>query len=414
MFLPGAEQPNTGSYANLGNSGFVPPDAMGTVSRDYMVIAINGVYVVYKRRTGAPLQVLHLDDFWANAGLTPYQFSFDPRILWDEATDRWFVLSVDGFDVSGPTTNHFLLAVSTTNSPLATPGNWHGFTMPGDSTNTYFADFPMLGYNDEKLVIASNLFGIINQNDATSKVVVLDKLELVAGFLKVLFSDDDAYAAIGLTPHPAVDLDGSFSSVFLVSQADDINNDYIISKVDFSTSPPTLEVVAAPSSPCALPLDIPQSDPNLMGIEGSDTRVSTHPIIQGGQLYFTRACENAATATNGINLVQWDLLAGLSKYNALITYSDAYLAFPSVAIASGTHVCIGANYASPSANIPMSGVIICSLTSNLNDNQFGDAFLVKGSGFYDINTGNGYSRWGDYTATMVDPLNPAKICTFIE
>src|SRR5262245_57296192 len=73
----------------------IPPDTMGAVGPDHIVELINGRYSVYRKRDGVRVQTSTLSEFWSNAGVFFFRV-FDPRILYDPASQRWFASSAEG------------------------------------------------------------------------------------------------------------------------------------------------------------------------------------------------------------------------------------------------------------------------------------------------------------------------------
>src|SRR5689334_17286047 len=71
------------------DTGFIPPDTMGTVGGDYYVELINGRYSVYRKSDGARVQTSTLNAFFTSGGATTSS-SFDPRIVYDAFSKRWF------------------------------------------------------------------------------------------------------------------------------------------------------------------------------------------------------------------------------------------------------------------------------------------------------------------------------------
>src|SRR5205807_2404123 len=106
-----------------GDSNFIPPDTMGAIGPNHIVELINGRFRVFDRSGNAiGGATSSLNTFWTNAGVATAS-SFDPRILYDSANDRWFAASADN---GGLATSRFLVAVSNTNNPT---GAWSGFTI---------------------------------------------------------------------------------------------------------------------------------------------------------------------------------------------------------------------------------------------------------------------------------------------
>ena len=71
---------------------------MGAVGPNHIVEMINGRFDVYNKTNGNQVFTRDLDGFWTNVvGLTiPFgDRTFDPRIVYDLASGRWFATSID-------------------------------------------------------------------------------------------------------------------------------------------------------------------------------------------------------------------------------------------------------------------------------------------------------------------------------
>lgn len=139
-----------------------PPDTNGAVGPNHYAHLINGYFAVFDK-TGAsssPVFAQSINAFWIVAGDTGLNTTvFDPRLLYDKASGRWFATSLDNAFQA----NHFLLAVSNDSDPT------HGFKMVSinsDTSGQYWADFDRLGVNADGVYLSGNMFLINgNQND---------------------------------------------------------------------------------------------------------------------------------------------------------------------------------------------------------------------------------------------------------
>ena len=76
-------------------TGSIPPDTMGAVGPNHFVVNINTSFAIYNR-TGTLLSHVRGNDFFDLDGPGGTAFStFDPRILYDRATGRWFATIMD-------------------------------------------------------------------------------------------------------------------------------------------------------------------------------------------------------------------------------------------------------------------------------------------------------------------------------
>jgi hypothetical protein len=144
------------------DSGFIPPDTMGAVGPEHIVEIINGNFEIFDRRTGASLESRSLDSFWTNrVGLAnPTTFTFDPRVVFDPASERWFAVSIDGVirDAAGAivTGNNIYVARSDSDDPT---GDWDGFRFVSDTVGPLeFHDYPTLGLDADGLYICTQDF----------------------------------------------------------------------------------------------------------------------------------------------------------------------------------------------------------------------------------------------------------------
>ena len=194
----------------LPQSGFIPPDTMGAVGPNHIVELLNGRYAVYDKTNGNPLAGISLNQFWTNAGVNPAgAFAFDPRILYDPYSQRYFAAAVD--NAGGA--NNFLVAVSNSSNPLT---GWVGKSFASDPTGSRWADFPTLGLNKEGVYLSANMFPIF-QGNVNVNIAALDKAALIGGNLAVtLFPNIDPNTT-GFSVQPAVDMDNRNNPAALLS-----------------------------------------------------------------------------------------------------------------------------------------------------------------------------------------------------
>jgi hypothetical protein len=122
-------------------SDFIPPDSMAAVGEAHIVELINGSYKIFRKSDGATLEADTLDGFWISSGAAPDNFTFDPRVLYDPDSRRWFAAAVDGL-LTLENSNNLLLAVSNSSDPTL---GWSGFKIPSSTGRQFWADFPASG-----------------------------------------------------------------------------------------------------------------------------------------------------------------------------------------------------------------------------------------------------------------------------
>ena len=399
------------SGSSFGQSGFTPPDTMGAVGPSHIVEILNGRYAVYTK-TGGFVTGSSLDQFWINAGVTPVNFSFDPRILYDSFSSRWFAVAVD----NSRNANNFLVAVSNSSNPTS---GWTGFQIDADSDNTHWADFPMLGINQDVVVVQANMFGIVSApSDKTT--LVLPKSDLLAATPSVangsIFEETAGTQNPGFSAQPAVDLDNGNLPLNLLSSWNKPAGFLRVSSIGGTAASPTLTAGAFVSVTARnSPPDIDQPGPKE-DVDASNNRFSGNVVQQ----QIPGRTNPSLWGAHGVDIggraaIEWYEIDAVT--NALLqngTISDASLAFnyPSIAVNDFGDAVIGFSGGDPS-NFMGTYVAVGKTVAGVT--TFDSPLATKvGVADYERLDGSGRNRWGDYSATVVDPTNQRHFWTFQE
>lgn len=392
------------------DSGFIPPDTMGAVGNDHFIELINGRYSVYRKSDGVRVQTSTLNDFWINASVTPAgSFAFDPRVVYDQASQRWFAASVD----NAGNANNFLVAVS--NSSDATAG-WKGFAIDSDLANTRWADFPTLGVDADGVYLAANMFDIgppPTPFDVT--VVSIPKADLLLGTPTVANKTSFEIAGAstrGFAIQPAVDFGTSDGRAALL--AVDLEFFGLLNRTNVlnaagpgaATLSPSVDISVPPTSfpPNA---DQPGPKPNL---HTGDDRLGGSVFEAGNSLWATHSISSGGRAA-----IRWYEINEIT--NAVIqsgTIGDAThdYYYPSIAVNLFGDVVIGFSRSSDTEFVSAYAVVgdtVGGVTT------FGSPILLKAGvdDYVQLDSSN-RNRWGDYSATTIDPTDPFSFWTIQE
>jgi len=444
-FLPGSAVPVppmvigqnfTGSTYGI-NSAAIPPDANGAVGTRYFVEFINGTFAVYNKTNGVNVKRIADTKFWSNAGvvLATSDGITDPRVIYDPISQRWFASMVD-FDANAaggggdPTleSNDFLLAVSLTSDPT---GAWKGFLLQADPDNGYFADFPTLGV-DAKGVYLSGDFYQGESNPLGAGLFSFPKADLVAAnpvITNATWFGVMNYDLRGEVLQPATCFDGS--SAGRIVSASDIGNDsnphsnivcFAVQNaastgatLTASTFIPTLPWVVPDNTELGVPqFSAAQSD-GTQNLIADDARLLAKVYAVGGVIYAVQTTE-----FNGHLAIRWYRIGAADSTlleSGTISDPNLDLFYPSIAANSYGVVVIGYNSSGRAAAIScyaMAGQTIGGVTT------FASPLLMKaGTSVYhgddeilaELEGLPIVSRWGDYSATSVDPSNPNRFWT---
>lgn len=422
------------------NSGALPPDNNGAVGLNHYVEFINGMFAVYAKTNGRQLELKTDIDFWGAAGVGIDTSSWtvsDPRVIYDPASQRWFASQIDIDEFTQILdmmlgANHFLFAVSETSDPT---GPWHGTSFDSDPANGNFADFPTLGLDSQGVYLSGDMYDGASDPSAPTALgptlVSFPKADLLLptpNFANQTWFGIMDYSARGDVLQPAVTFDGSSTgAVLAVIDIGNTSSPYS-NLVSFAVQnaggpgPATLgPATFVPITPYMVPdnaavgaplFTVVQPD-GTSDLQANDARLAAKVYTVGGVMY---AVHN--TLYNGHVAIRWYRLR--ASDNALlesgtIAETNLDLFFPSIAANGQGTVLICFNAAG--SNTLVSAYAMAGLTVN-GVTTFGNRILLKAGfvSYHGDDEAAGYptSRWGDYSATSVDPADPTRFWTIQE
>lgn len=396
--------------ADYAASGFIPPDTMGAVGNNHVVLMINGRFRIYDK-WGTQLDNRSLDSFWINkAGVTPTSFSFDPRIQYDAAVDRWYATSVD----NAGNNNSFLFAVSNTSDPT---GAWTGAKIDSDAgSGNRWADFPQMGYDNDGVYITANMFDIAGGAALPTEVniIVIRKSGLLAASPSISFTKiEDVIGTTGFAAQPVVYVDSSeaasiYPPAFVSANG---NASIAVSGLAGTIGAPTIggRFTTAVANRNGPPLARQPGGPNT--IETGGNRIRSKVDFQNGEYWAVQGVDiNGKAGMRMLNISS--AVATLQEVN-MFANDDFDLYYGSIAVNNDEDVVVGFTYSGPS-RAPSAAYII-------GDTNAGVTSLITywgvqrfGSGNYVRLDSSNRNRWGDYSATVLDPVNSSRFWTFQE
>jgi uncharacterized repeat protein (TIGR01451 family) len=406
----------TGSTFQI-DSGFIPPDTMGAVGPNHIVELINGRYSVYRKSDGTRIQTSSLDEFWRAAGVSFSGFTFDPRILYDTFSERWFATSTD--NVRGD--NHFLFAVSNSSDPTV---GWIGWAIDSDSTDQRWADFPTLGFDRDGVYLAANMFPITGRGafDVRTTVVAIPKAELIAAtqalrtastIINVTIFENNSLADTGFSIQPVVDLDNTGLPAGLLSSSPSTLFEPFFRRSNISgdIASPDLEtgdLIFVTPLPGRFSAEQPGPKQNLDLLNGSIFHANI--ILRNGTFWGAHTVDNGGRAA--LRWFQIDAQTNVLLQEGLIADDELEFYYGSIAVNEFNDVVIGFS-GSSEAQFVSSYAVLGKTVGGIT--TFGEPLLLKaGVADYFQDFGTGRNRWGDYSATVIDPTDPFTFWTFQE
>lgn len=411
----------------------LPPDCNGAVGPAHFVEFINGSFAVYNKTNDHNIKRTSDLHFWSSAGLvlSTDAATTDPRILYDPASQRWFASMVTlNQNATDPTleSNDFLLAVS--DAPDPTLG-WHGFLLQADPDNGNFADFPTLGVDGTAVYLAGDLFH--GQDTSVAPALVsfpkADLLRAQPTITNRTWFGGLSYQERGQVLQPASCFDGSVTgAVVAVSDLGYDSNPhsglFSFAVQNGAAARATLsQATVIPTESWTVPDNADYGAPLLNAAQpdgtrklmANDARFSARVNAVAGQVYAVHS-----TDLGGRLAIRWYRIRAAD--HLLLesgTLSDPTLDyfFPSIAANAAGVMVISFNGSGPSSFVScyaVAGQTIGGTTS------FGTPVLLRrGATSYhgddelaaDLLGQPPFSRWGDYSATCLDPVNPNRFWT---
>jgi hypothetical protein len=389
-----------------------PPDTNGAVGRDKLTVPLNSNYVIERKSDGTVLSRVSMTAFWEPVGA---HNPFDPRVLYDPYSDRWLVSAADDPLLSS---SLILYGISDTADPL---GSWHLYALHSDESGATWADFPTLGFSRSTVAIGVNMFARSSLKYVRGRVIVLDYASLRAGTGGGPVGIDlpGAFALM-----PAVTDSPTETTLYLVEHLDGFSATYRLWSLNGSTltlagGAPRTNPLGAFGSPGAADL-LPQQ--GGVAISAGDSRIGS-TVFRNEHVWYAQTIGMPPSAT-GFALrtaVQWVELdtngafvqgGRIEDPRANPWNGGHWYAFGSLAVNASNDVLVGfsefesddfadAGYAFRSgADTP--GTMGAPVT------------LKDGEGPYVKRREDDRNRWGDYSATQVDPSDDLTLWTIQE
>lgn len=425
------------------DSGFIPPDTMGAVGPDDIVEMINGNFEVFDKATGASLRSRTLDNFWTiDVGLTipnfndvcnlitntcsvsgdscdnvtlfcRRNFTFDPRIVYDPASGRWFATSLDAIN---PATgdNNIYVARSDTDDPR---GDWDGVRFDADTVNPpEFHDYETLAVDADGLYTCTQDFDTGSGGGGVESCYSIPKADLLLATPSIANMTRFENSPVGLpgvsgSIQPALDfgLSDGRAALLGVSGGNLVRSDIFGASAGGATLGTPTGITGDPGH--AGPPAARQPDPFGTTIENVAPRFVANVFEQDGSLWAVHAVQGNFS-NSALRWYEIDEATNTVLQTGLIEDKDLDFHEPSIAVNEVGNVVIG--YTCSGLNLAPSACVSLGETNGMVTTFEAPMVLQLGAGYYFRDFPFGRNRWGDYSATVIDPVNSCTFWTFQE
>jgi hypothetical protein len=391
----------------------IPPNAMGAVGPDYLVSLVNTEFGVFDKATGALLDSVPLESFWASLVTppgVPADFPFDTRVLYDQHSGRFVAVSLD---CTVSPNSWLMIAVSSTDNALGTWNKWAiDADVDGGTLQTAnFADFPGVGIYAFNLYVTANMFsGITAPRYRYSKVWVIPKAQLLTGSNPITWTEFPNPPGSLSTMQPAHVFGVSAAEYILFEDWNFNATRLLLATIDNVSGTPVwhspVPIAVAPyPQEFGLP-DAPQAN-DSRGIDTADTRL-WNAVYRNGFLWTTHHVDGG----NKTEAAWYRIDPATSTVNAQgrITDPARWYYFPSVAVNQDDVAAIG--FSGSSSTEYAGGFYTVIRPPYVAAEPV--ALLKSGEDPYFKDFGKGVNRWGDLSATVVDPTDNVTFWTIQE
>jgi hypothetical protein len=426
--------------AKVGTGIFtIPPDTMGAVGIDKVFTNVNNNYRVHDKTTGAALSTVSIDTFWSSSGATGV---FDPRVQYDPYQNRWLLSAVANAQTAN---SSVLVGISDTSDPQGAYTLFRlvvGCAAGAADCNAQgeWADFPMLGFNKNWIAIGWNQFTINTSAFIAGKMLVIDYPTARTGTASgTLFSN--ASAATGFCMHPVTTFSATEATLYVPTHQQSAGALYRLHQITGTTAAPvfTLDATARTRpgggwtqpggdnlpQQCVPGVSIPtQTCPATpRGADASDSFIRSNAVFRNGLIYYPQAIALPAggLTTASRFAVQWTALNPDGTFNTGGRVEDA-----TAQVFNG-----GKHYSYPSLSVNKNNDILLGFSEFESDDYIdaGYAFRLgtdaagtmrdpviykEGEDYYQKTFSGTRNRWGDYSHTVVDPVNDRDLWTIQE
>jgi Bacterial Ig-like domain len=423
--------------AKTSESGFVPPDSMGSVGPSQVVVFVNGVFKVFDKQGNQVVPSISDAAFWAPVrGSGDGSEPTDPGVEFDRLSQRWIVSGINTED----TNNRIMLAVSDGPTITSTSDFTYFFfneATPPPSASPRFADYPQLGVDANAIYIGVNEFSSASAGGflGTSVFVIRKSSVLGAGPIVVtafrnLISGSPQQGPV--SPQPATDTVPSVGSGYIVGSDATFFSRLDVRRITNPGGTPSISgnlTVTVPQTFAPTTFGVPAQgtsggldalddrlfeamigrDPN-----GNDTLWTAHNLLMNSSGVSSAGGDRAGA--------RWYQVGSLGTTPSLIQSGNLVDSaasnprqfwIPSIAMNGQGHASLNTSTAGAThpAGVADSGRLFTDTPGTTEPFQIPP--FSSGSGSYNLGADTP-RRWGDFSQTVIDPSDNMSFWTFQE
>ncbi|MDZ5623023.1 DUF11 domain-containing protein [Nocardioides sp. HM23] len=421
--------------AVAGGSGSIPPDTMGAVGPNHIVEMINGNFEIFNKTTGASVEDRSLNSFWTNrVGVPAFTLGrvFDPRIVYDPVSERWFATVIDDdVDSTVPPdgvneqSNNLYVGRSDTSDPT---GDWDGLQIDADTVGAEeFHDYETLGLDADGLYSCTQDF-VGGGNESCYSIPKADLLQATptAANMTRFEATPAGLPATDGSWQPALDFglsDGRAALLGSTGTALQRTNIFGAAGPGATLGTP-VPIAGDPghaSPPAARQPDDADTGDGIETLENVAPRFVGNVVEVGNSLWAAHSVRGSTPNNAAVRWYEINETTNTVIQTGLIDDPNRDFHEPSITVNDHGDVVVGYTCSGPTLAASVC-VSLGTTTGGVTTFQ-PPAILATGNGFYYNDSCNPAApgstcternRWGDYSATVIDPVDPCSFWTFQE
>ncbi len=385
---------------------FSPPDTHAATGPNSIVEVTNGHVGIYNKTGG-----LIAGGDSGGGAVTLNGFCgialgcFDPKVIYDQFSGRFVAVVLEG---KTSATSKLHIMVSKTNNPTNLTTDWDKFVHNTGATingNPSWFDYPGLGVSPDAVVVTGNMFQDTINTFQGTKIRVFDKTELYDGDATATYQDIDRTSAQGgFTVQPAHHLSSPPSGTFYMFQRVGPTT-LAVTTLTGVPAAPTVNaltlVTTADQGPCVNPA--PQ--------QGTTKEIDTvcprmmNAVWRNNSLWGTLT---GSDTTDSRAVVQWfeydtsTMGATLKQHGTIDGGTGEFTFMPSISVDPCGNAAL--TYTQSSSN-RFPEMRYTGRAAGDAANTMQTPVVAKASAFFFDDFTGPPERWGDYSSTVIDPVD---------
>jgi hypothetical protein len=410
------------NWAGQRDTTAAPSDSTGAIGTTRYIELVNAKAAVYGRTSNTPTASGPLLDLTGCVTTTCADSVFDPQIIWDPGTKRFFYAADD---IVSSTQNFLDIGFSTTATPTLSASSWCRYNFAFRAT---FPDYPKLGDTKDFMLIGSNDFSGSSFTGSTITWVTKPPSGTtcpapstfqagVTGTLK------NASGSQAFTPVPANQIDTS-STGYAIARPKTIPSGGATFLTTFKITKSSTGTAVIPATGTSVPVSafkVPASAPQkgtsdlLDTLDARNTQavLAVDPSHGGVTALWT---QHAVFGGAGSQVRWYEINPAANSLiqNGTISSSSSFTFDGAISpdrLVNGTTKLFGGDMAIDVVQSSTTTLPAIKMASKIGSGAISSLSTIATSAAadtgFDCTQGNGLCRWGDYAAATPDPAAPA-------